>query len=139
VRLSPFADYSEASDSNPEALGLYMANALNAFGILYLHMVEPRMVKLGEKAQTPYSLRPMRDAFEGTFVVAGGYDREDGNEAITTGYADLIAYGRWFLSNPDLPRRFGLDAPLNKYNRDTFYTSDPVIGYTDYPFLQSDD
>jgi 12-oxophytodienoic acid reductase len=139
VRLSPFADYRESSDSNPEALGVYMAKALNGLGILYLHMVEPRMVKIGEKAQTPHSLRPMKDAFKGTFIAAGGYDKEDGNESISTGYADLIAYGRWFLSNPDLPRRFGLDAPLNKYNRSTFYSSDPVIGYTDYPFLQSED
>ena len=78
VRLSPFAKYYEASDSNPEALGLYMAKALNKFGILYLHMVEPRMITVGEKAETPHCLRPMRDAFEGTFIAAGGYDREDG-------------------------------------------------------------
>ncbi|OQU81646.1 hypothetical protein SORBI_3006G091800 [Sorghum bicolor] len=136
IRISPFANYHEASDSNPEALGLYMAKALNKFGILYLHMVEPRMITVGDKTETPYSLRLMRDAFEGTFIAAGGYVKEDGNEAISTGYADLIAYGRWFLSNPDLPRRFGLDAPLNKYNRSTFYTPDPVIGYTDYPFLE---
>jgi 12-oxophytodienoic acid reductase len=96
------------------------------------------MVKLGEKFETPYSLRPMRDAFKGTFIVAGGYTREDGNDAISTGYADLIAYGRLFLSNPDLPRRLEIDGPLNKYNRDTFYIPDPVIGYTDYPFLSSD-
>ncbi|KAF0890237.1 hypothetical protein E2562_002655 [Oryza meyeriana var. granulata] len=138
IRLSPFASYSEASDSNPEALGLYMANALNKFGILYCHMVEPRMVMLGEKFETPYSLRPIRDAFKGTFIVAGGYNREDANKAVATGYADLVAYGRLFLSNPDLPRRFEIDAPLNKYNRETFYISDPVIGYTDYPFLPSD-
>uniref|UniRef100_A0A0D9W5F3 NADH:flavin oxidoreductase/NADH oxidase N-terminal domain-containing protein n=1 Tax=Leersia perrieri TaxID=77586 RepID=A0A0D9W5F3_9ORYZ len=138
IRLSPFASYSESSDSNPEALGLYMANALNKFGILYCHMVEPRMVKLGEKFETPYSLRPIRDAFNGTFIVAGGYNREDGNKAVSTGYADLVAYGRLFLSNPDLPRRFEIDAPLNEYNRETFYISDPVIGYTDYPFLPSD-
>ena len=50
---------------------------------------------------------------------------------------DLVAFGRFFLANPDLPKRFKLDAPLNKYNRDTFYTSDPVIGYTDYPFLET--
>ncbi|KAF8703213.1 hypothetical protein HU200_032002 [Digitaria exilis] len=139
IRISPFANYYEASDSNPEALGVYMAKALNKFGIIYLHVVEPRMITVGEKTETPHSLRPMRDAFKGTFIAAGGYDREDGNEAISTGYADLIAYGRWFLSNPDLPQRFRLDAPLNKYNRSTFYTSDPVIGYTDYPFLQSED
>jgi 12-oxophytodienoic acid reductase len=135
IRLSPFASYSEAPDSNPEALGLYMANALDKFGILYCHMVEPRMVKVGEMFETPYSLRPMRDAFKGTFIVAGGYNREDGNDAISGGYADLIAYGRLFLSNPDLPRRLEIDASLNEYNRDTFYIPDPVIGYTDYPFL----
>ena len=139
IRLSPFASYSEASDSNPAALGLYMADALNKFGILYCHMVEPRMVNIGEKFETPHSLRPIRDAFNGTFIVAGGYGRDDGNKAIADGYADLVAYGRVFLSNPDLPRRFEIDAPLNKYNRDTFYISDPVIGYTDYPFLPSDE
>uniref|UniRef100_A0A0E0DER7 NADH:flavin oxidoreductase/NADH oxidase N-terminal domain-containing protein n=1 Tax=Oryza meridionalis TaxID=40149 RepID=A0A0E0DER7_9ORYZ len=138
IRLSPFASYSEAADSNPEALGLYMANALNKFGILYCHMVEPRMVKLGEKFETPHSLRPIRDAFKGTFIAAGGYNKEDGNKAVSTGYTDLVAYGRLFLSNPDLPERFEIDAPLNKYNRETFYISDPVIGYTDYPFLPSD-
>uniref|UniRef100_A0A0E0KR17 NADH:flavin oxidoreductase/NADH oxidase N-terminal domain-containing protein n=1 Tax=Oryza punctata TaxID=4537 RepID=A0A0E0KR17_ORYPU len=133
IRLSPFASYSEAADSNPEALALYMANALNKFGILYCHMVEPRMVKLGEKFETPNSLRPIRDAFKGTFIAASGYNK-DGNKAVSTGYTDLVAYGRLFLSNPDLPRRFEIDAPLNKYNRETFYISDPVIGYTDYPF-----
>ncbi|KAL6845792.1 hypothetical protein ACP4OV_024367 [Aristida adscensionis] len=138
IRLSPFANYSGAADSDPEALALYMANALNKFGILYCHMVEPRMVKLGDKFETPYSLRPIRDAFNGTLIVAGGYTREDGNEAISSGYADLVAYGRLFLSNPDLPQRLEIDAPLNKYNRETFYTPDPVIGYTDYPFLSSD-
>ncbi|KAF7091222.1 hypothetical protein CFC21_093846 [Triticum aestivum] len=112
--------------------------ALNKLGILYCHMVEPRMVNIGEKLETPHSLRPMRDAFKGTFIVAGGYGRDDGDKAIADGYADLVAYGRLFLSNPDLPRRFEMDGPLNKYNRDTFYLSDPVIGYTDYPFLPSD-
>ncbi|KAL6652683.1 hypothetical protein ACP70R_011608 [Stipagrostis hirtigluma subsp. patula] len=138
IRLSPFASYKQAADSNPEALGLYMANALNKFGILYCHMVEPRMMKIGENVETPYSVRPIRDTFKGTFIVAGGYTREDGNKAISSGYADLIAYGRLFLSNPDLPRRFEIDAPLNKYNSETFYISDPVIGYTDYPFLPLD-
>ncbi|KAJ1271154.1 hypothetical protein BS78_06G107100 [Paspalum vaginatum] len=138
MRLSPFANYSGAADSNPEALGLYMAHALNKFGILYCHVVEPRIVELGGNFETPYSIGPMRDAFKGTFIVAGNYSRDDGNNAISSGYADLIAYGRLFLSNPDLPRRFEIDATLNKYNSETFYIPDPVIGYTDYPFLPSD-
>ncbi|CAL9170605.1 unnamed protein product [Musa hybrid cultivar] len=138
IRLSPYASYMQSGDSNPEALGLYMANALNKYGISYLHMVEPRMINVGEKVEVPHSLLPMRKAFKGTFIVVGGYDREEGNTAIASGYADLVAYGRLFLANPDLPRRFELNAPLNKYNRETFYIQDPVVGYTDYPFLDSD-
>ncbi|XVF54267.1 hypothetical protein PTKIN_Ptkin05aG0166900 [Pterospermum kingtungense] len=137
IRLSPFADYMESGDSNPTALGLYMAESLNKYGILYCHMVEPRMIKVGEKCESPHSLLPMRKAFNGTFIVAGGYDREDGNKAVAENRADLVAYGRLFLANPDLPRRFELDAPLNQYNRDTFYLPDPVVGYTDYPFLET--
>ncbi|CAM8985624.1 unnamed protein product [Rhodiola kirilowii] len=137
IRLSPFADYMESGDSNPQALGLYMANALNKYNILYCHMVEPRMKTVGEKVDCPDSLIPMRKAFQGAFLVAGSYEREDGNNAIAEGQADLVVYGRLFLANPDLPKRFALNAPLNKYNRDTFYTSDPVVGYTDYPFLDS--
>ncbi|XP_060197888.1 12-oxophytodienoate reductase 1-like [Lycium barbarum] len=135
VRLSPFANYLDSGDSNPSALGLYMVESLNKYGIAYCHMVEPRMKTVGEKVECPESLVPMREAFKGTFVVAGGYDRGDGNKAVDEDRADLVAYGRLFIANPDLPRRFELNAPLNKYNRDTFYTSDPHVGYTDYSFL----
>ncbi|XVF54268.1 hypothetical protein PTKIN_Ptkin05aG0167000 [Pterospermum kingtungense] len=137
IRLSPFADCMESGDSNPEALGLYMVKSLNKYRILYCLMVEPRMIKVGEKCESPHSLLPMRKAFNGTFIVSGGYDREDGNKAVAENRADLVAYGRLFLANPDLPRRFELDAPLNQYNRDTFYTPYPVVGYTDYPFLET--
>ncbi|PIA36370.1 hypothetical protein AQUCO_03400335v1 [Aquilegia coerulea] len=137
MRLSPFSNYMESGYSNPEALGLYMAESLNKYGILYCHMIEPKMKLLGEKFETLQSLLPMRKAFKGTFIVVGGYTREDGNKAIADDYADLVAYGRWFLANPDLPKRFELDAPLNNYNKETFYLSDPVRGYVDYPFLES--
>ncbi|KAM2450252.1 hypothetical protein PS1_020242 [Malus domestica] len=137
IRLSPFANYNGSVDSDPEALSLYLANALNKYGILYCHMVEPRMKTVGEKSDCPQTLVPMRKAFNGTFIAAGGYEEEDGNNAVAEGRADLIAYGRWFLANPDLPKRFELNAPLNKYNRSTFYVSEPVIGYTDYPFLDT--
>lgn len=136
VRLSPFTDYMETADSNPEALGLYMASSLNKFGIVYLHVIEPSMVRIGDRFETPHSLLPMRKAFKGTFIAAGGYQRDDGNKAIVEGYADLVAFGQLFLANPDLPRRFELDAPLNKYNGATFCIPDPVVGYTDYPFLE---
>ncbi|XP_059653571.1 12-oxophytodienoate reductase 1-like [Cornus florida] len=126
IRLSPFANYMESGDSNPEALGLYMAESLSKYGILFCHMVEPRMKTLEGKVECPHSLLPMRKAFNGTFIVAGGYDREDGNGAVAENRTD-----------PDLPKRFKLVAPLNKYNRDKFYIPDPIIGYTDYPFLET--
>lgn len=135
MRLSPFADYMETKDTNPSALGLYMAQAVNKHNLLYLHVIEPRMVKIGDKYETPHTLLPMREAFNGTLIAAGGYNRSEGNKAITDNYADLISFGRLFLANPDLPKRFQLDAPLNRYNRNTFYIPDPVVGYTDYPFL----
>ncbi|KAI3868446.1 hypothetical protein MKW92_021834 [Papaver armeniacum] len=138
IRLSPFADYMETGDSNPEALGLYMAESLNNIGILYLHVLEPRMVTLEEAQDTPYSSLAMRKAFKGTFITAGGYTKIDGNKVIDEDRADLVAYGRLFVANPDLPKRLATDAQLNKYNSDTFYTLDPVIGFTDYPFLDQD-
>lgn len=137
IRLSPYADFIEAGDSDPKALGLYMVEALNKYGILYCHMVEPRIKMAGEVLECPQSLVPMRKAFNGTFIAAGGYGKDDGNNAVAETRADLVAYGRLFLANPDLPRRFELGASLNKYDRNTFYTSDPVIGYTDYPFLEA--
>ncbi|KAF5182799.1 12-oxophytodienoate reductase [Thalictrum thalictroides] len=55
---------------------------------------------------------------------------------ITNQISSVVAYGRWFISNPDLPKRFALHAPLNKYNREDFYSPDPICGYVDYPFLE---
>uniref|UniRef100_A0A0E0G8A0 NADH:flavin oxidoreductase/NADH oxidase N-terminal domain-containing protein n=1 Tax=Oryza nivara TaxID=4536 RepID=A0A0E0G8A0_ORYNI len=135
VRLSPYSNCLDCWDSDPDALGLYMIQAMSKLGVLYCSMVEPELVKVDGKVQIPYKLWHFRKVFAGTFIVAGGYNREEGNRAVSQGYTDLVAYGKWFLANPDLPRRFELNAPLNKYDRSTFYTSDPVIGYTDYPFL----
>ncbi|CAH2072571.1 unnamed protein product [Thlaspi arvense] len=137
IRLSPFADYMDSADTNPQALALHMAESLNKYGILYCHVVEPRMKTIGEIGECTHTTTPMRKAFSGTFIAAGGFTKEDGNAAVAEGRTDLVAYGRLFLANPDLPKRFQLDAPLNKYDRSTFYTSDPVVGYTDYPFLDS--
>ncbi|KAJ1384373.1 NADH:flavin oxidoreductase/NADH oxidase, N-terminal [Sesbania bispinosa] len=122
IKLSPFAKDEECEESNPEALGLHMVNALNKYGILYCHMMEPKFETVGE---CTHSLVAMRKAFNGSFIVVGGYDRQDGNNAIAENRADVVAYGRLFLANPDLPKRFAIDAPLNKYNMETFCTSDP--------------
>ncbi|KAK9059660.1 hypothetical protein SSX86_020364 [Deinandra increscens subsp. villosa] len=137
MRLSPFANYNDSGDSDPNSLGVFMAESLSQLGVGYLHVIEPRMVTQFERVETRDSLVSMRKAFKGTFIVAGGYDdRDEANRVIENGEADLVAFGRAFLANPDLPRRFMLKAPLNKYDRSTFYTDDPVVGYTDYPFLE---
>ncbi|KAH0723012.1 hypothetical protein KY290_005680 [Solanum tuberosum] len=137
IRISPFANYNESGDTNPSALGLYMVESLNKYDIAYCHVVEPRMKTACEKIECGESLVHLRKAYKGTFIVAGGYEREDGNRVVVEDGADLVAYGRLFISNPDLPKRFELNAPLNKYNRETFYTSDPIVGYTDYPILET--
>ncbi|KAF0926300.1 hypothetical protein E2562_022118 [Oryza meyeriana var. granulata] len=140
IRLSPYMDFMDCFDSNPEALASYMMQQLNRHpGFLYCHMVEPRMAIVEGRRKITHGLLPFRKQFNGTFIAAGGYDRKEGNKVVADGYADLVAYGRLFLANPDLPRRFELNAPLNKYDRSTFYTQDPIIGYTDYPFIEEKD
>ncbi|KAJ4790419.1 12-oxophytodienoate reductase-like protein [Rhynchospora pubera] len=134
-RLSPYSDCLDCLDSDPERLGVYMAQALNQYQILYCSMVEPEPVKIDGVLHTFHKLLPMRKAFNGTFIVAGGYDRERGSKVVREGYTDLVTYGKLFLANPDLVKRFEINAGLNKYDRSTFYTSDPVVGYTDYPFF----
>ncbi|MCO5575575.1 hypothetical protein L7F22_029377 [Adiantum nelumboides] len=136
IRLSPFGSHLDVTDSHPEQLSVYLADALNKYNIVYAHYLEPRVTRYMQHIKTPFSLQPARNAFKGTFLAAGNYSRENGNDAITSHRADLIVYGRLFLCNPDLPRRFALKAPLNDYKEETFYTQDPVIGYTDYPFLE---
>lgn len=73
--------------------------------------------------------------YGGSLVAAGGYTRANGMDAIASGHADLVAFGRWFIANPDLPFRLCLDAPLNRYHRETFYSQGDE-GYIDYPTLE---
>ncbi|XP_057537561.1 12-oxophytodienoate reductase 3-like [Amaranthus tricolor] len=148
VRISPAIDHFDALDSNPLQLGLAIVDGLNKLQLKlgsklsYLHVTQPRFTAQGvvekpaEEAQADAQLlRKLRDAYNGTFVSSGGYTKELGMEAIAQGDTDLVAFGRLFISNPDLVHRLMIDAPLNKYDRSTFYTHDPVVGYTDYPFL----
>ncbi|BDA45039.1 12-oxophytodienoate reductase 1 [Coccomyxa sp. Obi] len=137
IRLSPYSDFQEATDPETLDLNLYLVDKLSEMGLLYVHAVESRISGNVDAEDAQESLEPLRKAFKGCFMAAGGYDREAGIKAIESGHADLVAYGRIFLANPDLPLRYALsDAPLNPYDRDTFYTSDQVVGYLDYPYLK---
>ena len=84
-----------------------------------------------------HTLEPFRKATTRPFIAAGGFKRDTAIEAITSGHSDAVTFGRYFIANPDLVKRFAIDAPLNKYDRSTFYAMDPnsMHGYTDYPFL----
>ncbi|CAM6004076.1 unnamed protein product [Sphagnum balticum] len=135
IRISPFADFADATDSDPVALGVQFATSLKKYNLLYMHCVEPRMKAAGE-IETDQSSWPIRKAYKNSFSVGGGFTMADGNEAIRSRKADRVEFGRLFLANPDFMKRFALGAPLNKYKREFFYTQDPVIGYTDYPFLE---
>ncbi|KAF3656630.1 12-oxophytodienoate reductase 2 [Capsicum annuum] len=128
VKLSLFSEVYGEKDSNPEALSTYLASELTKLGVLYLHVFEPR--------DEPRCLKSIRMAFGGTLIASGGYNKTEGDEVIAESYANLVSFGRLFLANPDLPKRFEVNAPLNKHDRSTFYWTDPVLGYTDYPSLE---
>lgn len=136
VRLSPAGTFNSMSDSNPKALFSYVAETLNRYGLAYLHLVEPRADESYSSQEEPeLSCKYFRSIYKGTIISAGGYDRELAEETIAAGNADLIAFGRFYIANPDLAKRFALNAPLNPYDRFTFYGGDEK-GYTDYPTLE---
>ncbi|KAL4420266.1 hypothetical protein ABPG77_003445, partial [Micractinium sp. CCAP 211/92] len=134
IRLSPFGGFLDAVESHPYAAVVYLLEELNKFNLAYVHIVEPR-VGGNDDRFTVDSIEPFRRVYKGTLIAAGGYTASSGGDAVRTGHCDLVCYGRHFIANPDLPRRFKLGAPLNKYNRATFYTQGEE-GYTDYPFLE---
>ena len=134
VRISPVNGFNSMSDSDPDATFGYVARALNRFGPAYLHVVE-RSFSGGESAPS-YDRRRLRAAFHGPYIASGGYDRLRGDWALASGAADLVAYGKAFLANPDLPERFRRQAPLNVPDPASFYGGDGR-GYTDYPALEA--
>jgi len=139
VRLSPFGTFSDMGDSNPVALFTYVLQQLSQRGIAYAHLVEPRVGNAGADAEldanAPSTSATFRKAFSGVLISAGGYTAENADNAIATGQADAIAFGRLFIANPDLPQRFQQGSPLNAYDRSTFYGGTEK-GYTDYPALE---
>lgn len=135
VRIAPSGSWNGMSDSNPQALFAYVAERLNRFGLAYLHIIEPRVkgnVVIAE-GQAPVAAELLRKVFKGRIIAAGGFDPDTAEAVVEKGDADAVAFGRHFVSNPDLPKRIKLGAPLNRYDRDTFYPFD-AHGYIDYPF-----
>jgi len=137
VRIAPSGKWNGMSDSNPTATFNYVAKALAPLGLAYLHIVEPRVIGSQEEADglPPVAAVNLRQFFKGTIMAAGGFDPKGAEEIVTKGDADLVAFGRHFIANPDLPRRIRLGLPLNPYDRSSFYGGN-THGYTDYPFYE---
>lgn len=131
VRLSPSGTNYSMEDSDRAATFSYAVDALNAFELAYLHLMEPN--EWG--TQTGLDAAFFRSIFKGSLMVNGGYDRAKGDAVLASSSADLVSFGRKFLANPDLPKRFELNAPLNEPDPSTFYDGDER-GYTDYPSLK---
>ena len=134
VRLSPSGRWGSISDSDPEATFTYAARQLDSLGLAYLHVIEPRVmgVETLDEHQAPVAAAMLRKVFSGPIIAAGGFSGASAELMVGTGDADLVAFGRFFASNPDLPYRLQHDLPLNAYNRDAFWGGSHV-GYTDYP------
>lgn len=135
IRLSPSGTYNSMHDSNPKETFGYLIEALNRFGLAYLHLVEPNEADI-RHGGTPIPSSYFRPIFKGNLMTNGGYDKDKGDAVIAKGEADLVSFGTLFLANPDLPERFRLGAPLNPPDPTTFYGGGQQ-GYTDYPALAS--
>ena len=134
VRIAPSGTYNGMADSNPRALFRYVAERLNIFGLAYLHVIEPRIkgADLVAEGQGPVAAQELSKIFRGPTIAAGGFEPDTAEATVANGDASLIAFGRHFIANPDLPKRIELGLPLNHYDRSTFYAFD-ARGYTDYP------
>jgi N-ethylmaleimide reductase len=137
VRISPYGTFNSMSDSNPVELFSHLLKEFEKRDILYVHTIEPRASLAGGAdkivSDVPSTSDMFRKYFKNLWISAGGYTPDSAKETLSKGNADLIAFGRYFISNPDLPKRIIEGIELNPYNRSTFYGGGSV-GYTDYPF-----
>jgi N-ethylmaleimide reductase len=136
VRLSPYGVANDSGEADPMPLYTHAIQSLDPLGLAYLHFVEPRSSGAGRAEvnhqNVPSAMLLFRPVWSGVLISAGGFTGETAEAAIAVGHADAIAFGRIFISNPDLPRRLQHGFPLTPYNRATFYGGEE-IGYTDYP------
>lgn len=132
IRLSPVTPANDLSDSHPQALFGHLVEQLDQRGIAFLHVVEGATG--GPRDLPGFDYAGARQAFKGTYIANNGYDRQMAIDAVESGRADAVAFGRQYIANPDLVQRLKQGAALNQPDPQTFYTPGPV-GYTDYPAL----
>jgi N-ethylmaleimide reductase len=135
MRISPLSSFGDIADSNPQALFTYVVEQLNAFNLVYLHAIEG---DTGGSREVPggFDIQILRRLFNGLFMANNGYDLNLALTARAEGHADMIAFGRPFIANPDLVERLRIGAPLNKPDPATMYGGG-AGGYIDYPTLNA--
>jgi len=138
ARLSPYGTFNDMKDDDPIALFSYVMQELNKRKIAFIDLIEPRSTNAGgsdgNNDNAPDVAKIFHKNFDTKLISAGGYLPESAKEAVASGKVDAVAFGRWFISNPDLVERIKTGAALNKYDRATFYGG-LEKGYTDYSSL----
>ncbi|MCS4505959.1 alkene reductase [Arhodomonas aquaeolei] len=133
IRISPVTPANGISESDPTPLYEHVVDGLAARSLAYVHIIEGATG--GDRGFQPFDYAALRRRFPGCWMANNGYTPAMAGEAVASGYADLVAFGRSFISNPDLVQRIALDAPMQKADSSTFYGGDER-GYTDYPFME---
>jgi N-ethylmaleimide reductase len=130
MRISPVSPFNEATDSDPAKIFFPLVKALSRRGLAYLHVIEGATG--GPRDAVPFDYTGLRKTFSGAYMANNGYTRDMAIEALAEKRVDLIAFGKPFISNPDLVERLRRNLPLNPPDQATFYGGD-AKGYTDYP------
>src|SRR3954468_13561620 len=134
IRISPVTPSNDVSDSNPQRLFDHIVDQLNALKLTYIHVVEGATG--GPRDNAPFDYASLRKRFKQAYIANNGYDIELATKVLAENAADLIAFGKVFISNPDLVERLKKGAPLNPFDKATFYGGG-AKGYTDYPTLDA--
>ena len=135
VRLSPLGSFNGMSDSDPTTTFGTAVEALDGFGLAYLHLVEQFGAPLSEEQDA--AIKAIRGRWHGPYIANGAYDAAKGAAAVASGWATAVAYGVPFIANPDLPLRLLTGAELAQSGQDTYYGGD-AKGYVDYPAVAED-
>jgi N-ethylmaleimide reductase len=139
IRLSPVTPANDVSDPDPQPLFEHVARGLGSRGLSYLHVIEGATggARDFQQGDRPFDWAAFKAAYReaggtGAWMVNNGYDKALASEAVASGRADIVAFGKLFIANPDLVERFRRDLPLNEPDRATFYGGGEK-GYLDYP------
>jgi N-ethylmaleimide reductase len=132
LRLSPVTPFNDMTDSDPQRLFNHVAERVAPLQLAYLHVIEGSAG--GPRDIAPFDYAALRERARTPWMVNNGYDRPMALDAVASGAADVVAFGRPFIANPDLVERLRADAPLNTPDASTFYGGG-AKGYTDYPTL----